>query len=932
MESKVEYPIEFIRQAEETYTLAQLYKYGVPVAVFGRFKDNIKTKVVGCEILKIGNCLEYSKPVNASLVTKYVNIEEYGLSIDDNIIVCILPLSGEQAFALADLVGPYVNVIGNFNTLMAALDHISADDHTFVSAMHYMINGLKRVIELKNDLNNVVVKEFKANAAIYGSKKSKRDETADAKKALALQTKDIIDRAIIKSIVSKSEINQKTSVINYPIKLSGESLEEKISQWIKYIKFVGEIPKYNYENTELIIGIIKRFARMTSEPTCKNILTLQLVQDTIKCLFSNAKFAYAIFDSDVIMMLLQQDLSRMCPPNFIRNLYAMSLNHLVNEEINIITKGQEVGDNNKCLIRIQEMGHFYSTEYISRMSTKLKEYVGDYFNSLDLTKSFITGSAMACIMSKISDIETYYPIIYTVPKDWQKYRATLKRALEYSNSNCQCIVDLINDNTITITFNFNERVISDNDTKSKSAVNNTERKNAARIAEKKRAVDTHKIEDDIELYIKKLYRDYTNECNINNLPVKSYLAWKTENADTGLLPQMDTNNRLPVPLSSLNSRPLPIIGTNITISLPSTNTGLLPQIDLNTGLLSQIDTKTTTSSEIKDDKKSLKNKMSAEELNNKKYAIYCKNCRKTGTTELNKAEWLINYKYEEYVNNRKQLGLRVESKEAWIKMGSRNRGGKRRAQKSKTENKDNLSEQKSANIIPAETVVLEFEIKEGADVDIGVEVDNTEEFDIIAQKHFDTVRRYYNFAKIKKIDKAKGYYYQIYASGIHALTFRKIDIFMAKRTDVFTWHLYPVRAFYSVFKGHRDLFVTASCLYSLNISNNKDYFAYFKSKKQTPQEVILKYLQRGFYIQMPLEIKSGLIKYMIESDKWNNENIKIDRISDVISSLYSLDYTTGNFNLLNPQLKLPNGISFTKSFNLTKSDNYRVTEHKVSSM
>lgn len=189
---------------------------------------------------------------------------------------------------------------------------------------------------------------------------------------------------------------------------------------------------------------------------------------------------------------------------------------------------------------------------------------------------------------------------------------------------------------------------------------------------------------------------------------------------------------------------------------------------------------------------------------------------------------------------------------------------------------------------------FKMNITDGADIDIGVETESVREFDDIAIRHFAVINGIFPFAKLKKVDRTKGYYYSIYTDDpLHNLTFRKIDIFMAKKMDVLTFHLYPVRGMYTVINNTKSLYVSASCVYGMT-NHDMDYFCYFKSMRQHPEEIVLKYLQRGYYVQMPRNIMEDMNKYMEESEKWKH----IDDIYTLVNDrLENEKYLYGNFNL-----------------------------------
>lgn len=153
------------------------------------------------------------------------------------------------------------------------------------------------------------------------------------------------------------------------------------------------------------------------------------------------------------------------------------------------------------------------------------------------------------------------------------------------------------------------------------------------------------------------------------------------------------------------------------------------------------------------------------------------------------------------------------------------------------------------NILTAELVyakgkpkTLDFEIKKGADVDIIVkpEVNLKEE----VEKHFELISKYVKSAKLSEITESK---YRIEVTDPNeSLKYRSVDIYQSYSLfTVLTHHVAPVRGFVTGNKKERKLVYGATFECSYLSRDINEYFL-FRSKKSRPQDIILKYMTRGF--------------------------------------------------------------------------------------
>lgn len=144
-----------------------------------------------------------------------------------------------------------------------------------------------------------------------------------------------------------------------------------------------------------------------------------------------------------------------------------------------------------------------------------------------------------------------------------------------------------------------------------------------------------------------------------------------------------------------------------------------------------------------------------------------------------------------------------------------------------------------------------FTVKCGADLDLAIDENvSDEEYERIAQSHYEAVLKKYPSAKMVKLDKQVGWNYSIYSTDPEVVPFfRQIEIYRSSFQKICTHHVAPVRgAFTSFFGEGPKFYITASSVESYIHGYLKDYH-YFAGKKSKPQDVLIKYQVRRFILE-----------------------------------------------------------------------------------
>ena len=181
--------------------------------------------------------------------------------------------------------------------------------------------------------------------------------------------------------------------------------------------------------------------------------------------------------------------------------------------------------------------------------------------------------------------------------------------------------------------------------------------------------------------------------------------------------------------------------------------------------------------------------------------------------------------------------------------------------------KSKSSQEPKFDIVWDKKRVIGFEETSGADVDIAVDAVG-KEFDLIAQNHFKVVQATYSDAVLERTERTRSCMYTIRSK---KGAFRDIEIYPATWTMICTHHLGMVRLAYTSRNGTKEprFYLTSSAVMSA-LSGETPDFNYFASKKNTPQDILLKYAVRGYTPEaFPKQLSRALLKYAEKSLVWN---------------------------------------------------------------
>ena len=189
-----------------------------------------------------------------------------------------------------------------------------------------------------------------------------------------------------------------------------------------------------------------------------------------------------------------------------------------------------------------------------------------------------------------------------------------------------------------------------------------------------------------------------------------------------------------------------------------------------------------------------------------------------------------------------------------------------------------------------------LEILDGADVDMSIDVDSSEEFDKIVEKHYSVIKKYYPTATLSKIKRGVNHErYNWYITCKENLEFRSVECYMANLYHMTTHHVGEVRSAYTKILSEKPQFIsTASFVLTMSSLSSPNY-KYFASKKISPVEVIVKYYIRGFTLQgFPKSIQSAILNIISKEPLWSYDDF-YSRYTD--SYTFPALFGKGNFSI-----------------------------------
>src|SRR5271165_4591425 len=185
------YPTEFLRSTDEKYDINDVIKMNVPIAVVGLFDSGIRVKLVINEFLEFGNIFPHIKVAPVDVISKYIDARIVK-SLPLEIIICALPMSGPEAFELADMCVQHMNVPEMIERLISGLNAIAANDRTIAMALSKILQVIKRNKTFTTKIKHVAIRSLISRK--YTRYGEKLDDAQDGKK----KTKSVkLDKIVV---------------------------------------------------------------------------------------------------------------------------------------------------------------------------------------------------------------------------------------------------------------------------------------------------------------------------------------------------------------------------------------------------------------------------------------------------------------------------------------------------------------------------------------------------------------------------------------------------------------------------------------------------------------------------------------------------------------------------------------------------------------
>lgn len=192
---------------------------------------------------------------------------------------------------------------------------------------------------------------------------------------------------------------------------------------------------------------------------------------------------------------------------------------------------------------------------------------------------------------------------------------------------------------------------------------------------------------------------------------------------------------------------------------------------------------------------------------------------------------------------------------------------------------------------------LLFDIVPGADVDIAVDA-RGEEFDAIAGEHLACVQAAFPDAPVEMVAVTENRQHPMYKITClrepRPAGFREVEIYPADWLSICTHHLGTVRLAYTAAEAAAPRFLLTASAVAAAASRASPNYYYFASKKVSPQDVILKYLHRGYAPPaLPRRVRQQLVTYAAHSALWKSSRLdyilsQLETFSDDVDTNLSL--------------------------------------------
>lgn len=174
-----------------------------------------------------------------------------------------------------------------------------------------------------------------------------------------------------------------------------------------------------------------------------------------------------------------------------------------------------------------------------------------------------------------------------------------------------------------------------------------------------------------------------------------------------------------------------------------------------------------------------------------------------------------------------------------------------------------------------EFVTFQAHIGAGADLDIAVP-DETR-LKTVAVAVLAATQKHFPDAHMVCVPVGGGSKYCIEPGAKSFLRMRRIELYHASPGHVWSHHVPPVRAMFTSIGSAGPRFLMTASAVECYLSGEISSFNYFASKKVFPQEVIAKYMRRGYWLEPRVglgPIGRAVNKFLAAAPTWNKYDIK----------------------------------------------------------
>lgn len=163
-------------------------------------------------------------------------------------------------------------------------------------------------------------------------------------------------------------------------------------------------------------------------------------------------------------------------------------------------------------------------------------------------------------------------------------------------------------------------------------------------------------------------------------------------------------------------------------------------------------------------------------------------------------------------------------------------------------------------------------VKHAFDIDIAVFEWDSAKFDAIVRTNFEIIKREYPDVTLEKRERGKGHTWHIITGEASMLRLPPVEFFRSTLAGICSHHVAPARACYTAAYPYPTdgeptarWIATASAIRAYR-SGRLDNFYYFASRVMFPQEIVAKYIARGYTLSehVPEQIRHEVLRYVVQ--------------------------------------------------------------------